>query len=54
MAITGHRLTPLFHLILFATLVLSEASAEPAGKPGRFDYYVLVLGWSPSYCATEG
>ena len=54
MAITGHRLTPLFHLILFAMLVLSEASAEPAGKPGRFDYYVLVLGWSPSYCATEG
>ncbi len=22
--------------------------------PGRFDYYLLVLGWSPAYCASEG
>ena len=21
--------------------------------PGRFDYYLLVLGWSPTYCASE-
>jgi len=23
-------------------------------EPGHFDYYVLVLGWSPTYCLTEG
>ncbi|MGH6866705.1 MAG: ribonuclease T2 family protein [Methyloceanibacter sp.] len=23
-------------------------------EPGVFDYYVLVLGWSPSYCIIEG
>jgi ribonuclease T2 len=23
-------------------------------KPGDFDYYVLVLGWSPTYCLREG
>jgi ribonuclease T2 len=23
-------------------------------KPGAFDYYVLVLGWVPSYCQGEG
>ncbi len=23
-------------------------------KPGDFDYYVLVLGWAPTYCRTEG
>jgi ribonuclease T2 len=23
-------------------------------EPGDFDYYVLVLGWSPSYCLKEG
>lgn len=23
-------------------------------KPGRFDYYVLALSWSPNWCATEG
>ena len=22
--------------------------------PGRFDYYALVLSWSPTYCADEG
>jgi ribonuclease T2 len=28
------------------------ASATPAGS--GFDYYVLALSWSPSYCAAEG
>jgi len=23
-------------------------------EPGHFDYYVLVLGWSPTYCLIEG
>ena len=27
------------------------ADGEPAG---RFDYYLLTLSWSPSYCAIEG
>ncbi len=29
-----------------------EGSAP--NPPGRFDYYLLVLGWSPAYCASEG
>jgi ribonuclease T2 len=36
--------------------VLLSASGAPAfdrDRPGVFDYYVLVLGWSPSYCATD-
>ncbi|MDA7946939.1 MAG: ribonuclease T2 [Hyphomicrobiaceae bacterium] len=24
------------------------------GNPGQFDYYVLALSWSPTYCAEEG
>ncbi len=24
------------------------------GTPGKFDYYVLALSWSPTYCAEEG
>lgn len=28
-----------------------ESAPNP---PGRFDYYLLVLGWSPAYCASEG
>jgi ribonuclease T2 len=28
-------------------------SAEPS-QPGEFDYYTLVLSWSPTYCTLEG
>ena len=41
----------------FAALLLALASAEAhAGdnRPGDFDYYVLSLSWSPSYCEAEG
>jgi ribonuclease T2 len=40
-------------LLLLAALCapLSLARAE---TPGRFDYYVLALSWSPSYCASAG
>jgi ribonuclease T2 len=42
-------------LAAFAAL-LSACGAETTegDKPGVFDYYVLVLGWSPSYCLGEG
>ncbi len=37
-------------------LVLALPAALPlparAGTPGDFDYYALVLSWSPTYCAT--
>ena len=36
-------------LILSATL--ARAEGEPAG---RFDYYVLSMSWSPTWCALEG
>jgi ribonuclease T2 len=42
---------------LLATTVLLTAvgvAAFERDKPGQFDYYVLVLGWSPSYCIIEG
>ncbi len=37
--------------------VLLSASGAPAfdrDRPGVFDYYVLVLGWSPTHCLIEG
>ncbi|WP_265515530.1 ribonuclease T2 [Nitratireductor luteus] len=43
-----------------ATVAAFVAAALPAGagergaEPGTFDYYVLSLSWSPSYCAAEG
>ncbi|CDG83338.1 ribonuclease T2 family protein [Janthinobacterium agaricidamnosum] len=27
--------------------------AAPVGEAGQFDYYMLSLSWSPSYCATR-
>lgn len=40
-------------LILLAVLLGAPARAE--GEPaGAFDYYVLALSWSPSWCAAEG
>jgi ribonuclease T2 len=54
MALTRHRFTSLVGLALLGVLVLGVANAQSGGEPGRFDYYVLVLGWTPSYCATEG
>lgn len=31
----------------------SQARAQQAHEAGRFDYYVLSLSWSPSYCASH-
>jgi ribonuclease T2 len=41
-------------LIALAILVAGGAHAFERNKPGEFDYYVLVLGWAPSYCRSEG
>ena len=38
----------LFLIIL--NLVFAEVSRAEVQKPGQFDYYVLALSWSPSYC----
>lgn len=44
---------------LGAVLAVAMMTAPLAGfadgeRPGRFDYFVLALSWSPSWCATEG
>jgi len=32
---------------------LSAAQDRRQNEPGRFDYYLLVLSWSPSFCAAN-
>jgi ribonuclease T2 len=40
---------------LLAALLSFSATAAPAqDRAGDFDFYVLALSWSPSYCAAEG
>ncbi len=38
-------------IALILTTTLARADGEPAGE---FDYYVLALSWSPTFCAIEG
>jgi ribonuclease T2 len=42
---------------LAAALILTFAPgslpAQDRGEPGKFDFYVLALSWSPSYCEAE-
>jgi ribonuclease T2 len=39
---------------LTAALVASLVSPGLSQEPGDFDFYVLALSWSPSYCLAEG
>ena len=41
-------------VVLAAVLVLAGAARAAGERPGDFDYYVLALSWSPSWCAAEG
>ncbi|HEY7458976.1 MAG TPA: ribonuclease T2 [Xanthobacteraceae bacterium] len=38
---------------LVLVLAATSAHAQERGAPGRFDFYVLALSWSPSYCEAE-
>jgi ribonuclease T2 len=40
-------------LFLFAVVAFAQSSRDrqSSGEPGHFDFYVLALSWSPSYCA---
>jgi ribonuclease T2 len=52
----GHRICRLARIAALAiSLTSGFALVAPAqerrqGEPGQFDYYVLALSWSPSYC----
>jgi ribonuclease T2 len=52
---SGRRLSFVFALLGFL-LAAGGADAQRLGQnvPGDFDYYVLTLSWSPSYCEAEG
>ena len=32
----------------------SELVVPSSDEPGQFDFYLLVLSWSPDYCANDG
>ncbi len=40
----------LFLAIVFTTSLVAVAQDRRQNEPGQFDFYVLALSWSPSYC----
>ncbi|WP_083389578.1 ribonuclease [Trichormus sp. NMC-1] len=41
--------------LLITTLAIpNSAVAQRPGTPGKFDFYVLALSWSPDHCAKNG
>lgn len=50
------KLAAISAALLATSFVALPATAQDRGsdRPGVFDFYVLSLSWSPSYCALEG
>src|SRR5215203_2869776 len=42
--------------LLALMLIAGQAAAQDArqNEPGKFDFYVLALSWSPSFCEQAG
>ena len=40
--------------LFLGVLALAWSAGAGSNRPGAFDYYVLSLSWSPSWCALEG
>jgi ribonuclease T2 len=38
-------------IFVFAVVAFGQTAEHPRNAPGKFDFYVLALSWSPSYCA---
>ncbi|MGH8040873.1 MAG: ribonuclease T2 family protein [Rudaea sp.] len=51
----GSRLLSVLALCVIATVALARGHGHrtAAGATGQFDYYLMSLSWSPSYCATH-
>jgi ribonuclease T2 len=39
--------------LIFLCMAAIPATAQERGEPGEFDFYVVALSWSPSYCEAE-
>ena len=56
-SLSGFSFTVLFAaaLVLFAGAQRGAmAQGDRGGTPGDFDYYVLALSWSPTFCSGQG
>ena len=40
--------------LIFTLIIMAGALGADGEKAGEFDYYVLALSWTPTWCALEG
>ena len=40
--------------LIFTLMIMAGALHADCEKAGKFDYYVLALSWTPTWCALEG
>jgi len=40
--------------LVFASVALSDRAGAQTAGPGGYDYYALVLSWTPAFCEREG
>ncbi len=40
--------------LVLLLLIIAGAATAQSDRAGKFDYYVLALSWSPTWCAIEG
>ena len=56
----GHQMVGIFVRVAFGALalvlatVVGTAQDRRQNQPGQFDFYVLALSWSPSFCEAAG
>lgn len=41
-------------LLAILTMQTGAARAQNPGPPGKYDYYLLTLSWSPEFCSIKG
>ncbi len=54
MILSIKRFSLVVSLVAPLAFIPGIVSAQRQGTPGKFDFYVLALSWSPDYCASKG
>jgi ribonuclease T2 len=49
-----HPSVTLAAIFLAAIAFAFSASAQDKGQPGKFDFYLMNLSWSPEFCSIQG
>jgi len=52
MLLVRHAVRTVLVLVSLVVLSVGAPAQQPRNEPGKFDFYVLALSWSPSYCAS--